>query len=330
MSIFTSLLTAGTNSHQETSENANAVATDFVSQGVIGAITNTSGVAPSTGAFAVNAQGTPNMTVAVSSGVAYVTATPTSQNSQTFRVRNTASVNVTISANSSGSTKYDWIYLQIDATKAANPAVDASDVATLVVSRSSSSTADNGTPPTYGYNLAVVTVANAASSITNGNIADKRTLASSSPANTLLPNSLLSGTGTSWAWQSWTPSWTNVTVGNGTVTAQYAQIGKTVFIRLYFTLGSTSSISGTVSVSLPVTANSTYTTNNYDIGPVVLVETGTDSYQGTLQINNTTTVRPLNLHVMGSLIDRQNVNATTPFTWGNTHVLSLTGAYEAA
>lgn len=179
MSIYTSLLTAGTHSHEESSENANAFATDFASQGVIGVITNTSGVAPSTGAFAVNAQGTPDMTVAVSSGVAYVSATPTSQNSQRLRIRNTASANVTISANSSGSTKYDWVYLSVDATKAADPAVNADDVTTLVASRSSSSTSDNGTPPTFGVALAVVTVANGASTITNANIADVRIRAAS-------------------------------------------------------------------------------------------------------------------------------------------------------
>jgi hypothetical protein len=174
MSLFTSLLTAGTNSHQETSENANGIATDFVSQGVIGSISNTSGVAPATGGFAVNAQGTPDMTVAVSTGVAYVTATPTSQSSQSLRVKNASSANVTITSNSSGSTKYDWLYVSIDASKAANPADDASDVASLTTSRSSSSSTDNGTPPTYGYCIAVITVSNGASSITNANITDKR------------------------------------------------------------------------------------------------------------------------------------------------------------
>lgn len=124
------------------------------------------------------------MTVAVSSGVAYVAGTPTSQNSQKIRVKNSASANVTIAANASGSTKYDWLYISLDATKLANPAVGADDVATLVTSRSSNASTDDGTPPTYGYNLVVITVANGASSITNGNIADKRVPTSyrSSPA----------------------------------------------------------------------------------------------------------------------------------------------------
>lgn len=175
MAITTSILTGGINNHQTTSEEANAVYTDFVSQGVQGTITNTTGVAPATGSFAVNAQGTPDNTVAVSAGVAYVTGTPTSQNSQKFRVKNSASTNLTISANSSGSTKYDWIYIKLDATKLNAPNSAGDDVATIVASRSSSASSDDGTPPTYGIAIAVVTVANGFSTITNSNIRDVRT-----------------------------------------------------------------------------------------------------------------------------------------------------------
>jgi hypothetical protein len=167
-------MTGGVNNHPTTSEEANGIATDFVTEGVIGTISNTSGVAPSTGAFAVNAQGTPNMTVAVTSGVAYVTGTPSSQNSQTFRVYSSASENVTISANSSGSTKYDWVYIKLDATLLNAPTLAGDTTATLVTSRSTSNSSDDGTPPTYSYPLAIVTVANGASSITNSVIRDIR------------------------------------------------------------------------------------------------------------------------------------------------------------
>ena len=174
MALLTSIMTGGVNNHPTTSEEANAWSTDFISEGIVGSYTNTSGVAPATGAFAVNAQGTPDMTVAVSTGVAYVTGTPTSQNSQTFRIKNTASSNVTISANSSGSTKYDWVYIKLDAAKLNGPNVAGDDAATLVTSRSTSQSSDDGTPPTYGYPIAVVTVSNGATSITNGNIRDLR------------------------------------------------------------------------------------------------------------------------------------------------------------
>jgi len=174
MALYTSILTGGTNNHTTTSEEANSLATDFISNGIIGTIGNTNSVAPMTGGFAVNAQGTPDMTVAVTAGAAYVAGTPSGQGSQEFRVRLSANENVTISANSSGSTKYDWVYIKIDPTAAANPNLAGDDVSSLVVSRSTSNSADNGTPPTYGYLIAVVTVANGASSITNGSIRDVR------------------------------------------------------------------------------------------------------------------------------------------------------------
>lgn len=173
--VTTGILTGGSNSHATSSEEVNAIGTDFVSEGIVGTITNTSGVAPATGGFAINAAGTPDTTVAISTGVAYVTATPTSQNSQALRAKCSVSGTLTISANASGSTKYDWIYISVSAANAANPNSAADNVATIVASRSSSASTDDGTPPTYGYPLAVVTVANGFSTITNGNIRDIRT-----------------------------------------------------------------------------------------------------------------------------------------------------------
>lgn len=62
-------------------------------------------------------------------------------------------------------------------------------------------------------------------------------------------------TGVQAAWDTYTPTWTNLTVGNGTVIARYLQIGKTVHVRISLTGGTTSSASGAVSVSLPVVAS---------------------------------------------------------------------------
>lgn len=168
-------LTSGSNSHGESAFSLNAFATDFIPSGVVGAVSNTSGVAPTTGAFAVNAQSTPNMSVRVTNGVMWLFGTPSGGVSQAVRVDMDVSADVTVPSNSSGSTKYDWLYMVLDASKMANPAADASDVATLVLSRSTSNTVDNGTPPTYGYCVAVITVANGAATIANPNISDSRT-----------------------------------------------------------------------------------------------------------------------------------------------------------
>lgn len=193
MAIITSVVTGGSNSHATTSAEANSFATDFISQGVVGSIANTLGVAPATGAFAVNAQGTPAMFVDVTAGVAYITATPSSQTSQTLRAyMSAASTSYAISANASGSTKYDWIYLKVDPTKAGGTEdAAADDVTALYTSRSSSNTADNASPPTYGILLAIITVANGASSITNANILDSRAQAA--------PSAQVSSSGSGWS-----------------------------------------------------------------------------------------------------------------------------------
>lgn len=112
-------------------------------------------------------------------------------------------------------------------------------------------------------------------------------------AGGVVPNSLSSGTGTSWAWQSWTPTYTNITVGNGTVVAKFIQVGKTVIARWRLTCGSTTSISNDMMVSLPVTANSEY--EQWDaVGTVSLVDASVPLVIGGLaQLDSTTLVRPL-------------------------------------
>lgn len=183
-SIITSIVTGGTNNHATVAEEANAYATDFITQGVLGTITNTAGIAPTTGSFGVNQNTGSDMAIRVlgtgattnGQSTAYITCTPTSQDIQVLRARMSSnSTGYTINANSSGSTKYDWIYLQASATNAAVPDSAADNVVALYTSRSTSNTADNGAPPTFGILLAVVTVTNGATAITNTNIADKRT-----------------------------------------------------------------------------------------------------------------------------------------------------------
>lgn len=337
MALLTGILTGGVNNHPTTSEEANAVSTDFVSQGIVGTVTNTGGVAPATGGFAANAQGSPDMTVAITAGVAYVTGTPTSQNSQTFRVKLTANQNVTIAANSSGSTKYDWIYIKLDATKLNGPNLAGDDVATLVTSRSTSSSSDDGTPPTYGYNIAKVTVANGASSISNGSIADTRVTSgvnASLTDGTVTPAKLQSGTGSTWAYASWTPTFTGLTVGNGTLSAQYNQTGKTVNFRVKFTLGSTSSVAAAsdLIMTLPVTTISgIYTQYFSPLGLATMRDVSPgDTYMGTVAWYSTTQAVMQSAIASGTYLVTNNVDSDEPFTWANGDSFYVQGTYEAA
>lgn len=223
--LLTSVLNGGTNNHTTTSEEANVISTDFVTPGVVGAITLNVG-SGGTGSYCVNADTSPDMGVTIKAGQAYIAATPSSQNSQTLRVRAAADYTAyTINSNASGSTKYDWIYLSISATNANNPSSDGSNVASFVTSRSSSNTADNGSPPTYGLLLAIVTVANGASSITNSNISDQRIGTIIGNANSSLNTFLGVGTfdfvasGLVWSGDSYSSTL------NGSVTAGTVYIG---------------------------------------------------------------------------------------------------------
>lgn len=223
--------------------------------GPIGALTNTSGVAPMTGAGAVNAQGTPNMTVAVTGGDFHITATPTSQGSQRFNVTLTTQ-NATIAANATGSTRYDWIYVSLSASALANPSSDGSSPSSVVVSRSTSATTDNGTPPTYGVAIAVVTVANGAVSITNGNIADVRI---KSGVSSILPQTWDGWIGSSSTWVY--ASATTITVP--LADAQSMAVGDRIkltqtTVKYFYVIG----ISGT---TITVTGGSDYTVANATI-----------------------------------------------------------------
>lgn len=145
---------------------------------------------PTTGTLgcAVTAQGSPNMTVAVASGKAIVSLT---KSGVTWNVvmENSASVNVTISNNSSGINRVDAIIVRID--KDAEPNTLKTNIATIeVVNGSGASALSDGAIATAigddGFiRLADVTVANGATSITTGNIADTRTRVQASNASGL-------------------------------------------------------------------------------------------------------------------------------------------------
>ena len=140
-------------------------------------------------------------------------------------------------------------------------------------------------------------------------------------------------TGLAWAaasggltYAAWTPTLAGITVGNGTTVARYAQSGKFVTGSFLFTLGSTSSITGPVSFTLPVTAKST----NVLIGTVSFLDAGVGYIVGQ-PLQSSTTLCYLEVlgtnTTYGSFVD---ITATVPITWVSTDHLSCNFSYEAA
>lgn len=144
--------------------------------------------------------------------------------------------------------------------------------------------------------------------------------ANSIAASAVTPEKLLTGAGTGWAWQTFSPAFTNITVGNGTVIAKYVQIGKAIFGRVGFVLGSSSSVSGSVSFTLPVAANTDYA-NNYPIGQLYIEDTGVTGYMGYIQAVGSPAVIAslfaMNASATYVTTSGSPVNATTPFTFAS-------------
>ena len=126
------------------------------------------------------------------------------------------------------------------------------------------------------------------------------------------------------AWDSFTVTFTNLTLGNGTATGFYKQIGRTVAYRVLVTFGSTTSISGSVEIGLPVTGTSTQGVHN-----LFLAESGASTYFGVVAVNTTTAVLRV-LNVASTYPTLVNLSSSVPFTWGTSDSIRLSGVYEAA
>jgi hypothetical protein len=130
------------------------------------------------------------------------------------------------------------------------------------------------------------------------------------------------------AWTSYTPTFTNFTLGNGTITlAKFKQLGKLVFVKVLVTLGSTSSVSGRIGFTLPVTA----TADNTDrtIGTAGLLAGGVSS-TGFVAIGTTTRADLYALLASGTYVSNTNTSSTIPGTWAAASTFSATFTYEAA
>lgn len=118
------------------------------------------------------------------------------------------------------------------------------------------------------------------------------------------------------AWTSYTPSWTNLTIGNATQSCKYIQAGKIVHAQIYMTWGSTTSASGFFYPSLPVTA-----ANSIQVNAAGFL------------FDNSGAVWNACVFVAGNYIltpSSGRVSATVPWTWATSDIVSINVTYEAA
>jgi hypothetical protein len=143
--------------------------------------------------------------------------------------------------------------------------------------------------------------------------------------------SATAGTGTSELFDdyeegTWTPTFGNLTLGDGTSTGAYTKIGDTVTIYGKLVLGSTTTVDGILSVTnLPFSASSSFSPS----GLMRLLDQGTASYLGMISISpNSIGIR--NAVASTATLSSGGVNATNPFMWTATDQIEFNAVYKAA
>lgn len=147
-------------------------------------------------------------------------------------------------------------------------------------------------------------------------------------AGAVVPNSLFASTGTGWALTSFTPTWTNLTIGNATQASKYVQTGKTVVAIYDLTFGTTTTVSGTIIASLPVTSVAHGSSSR--AGDGLFINTGVAEYPAVCEFASTTTTSFLAINAAGTYAVLTAPSSTVPFSFTTGSRISATVIYEAA
>lgn len=131
------------------------------------------------------------------------------------------------------------------------------------------------------------------------------------------------------AWAAWTPTYSNITIGNGTVEATYTQIGKTIHGRFSLIVGSTTSLVTGMSMTAPATPATRQGTYE-PIGNLTLLDSGVEILTGLVYLNTTNAnifLRFFSDAAVGAGVKLVN---TMPITEAAGDELAFSFTYEAA
>jgi len=160
--------------------------------------------------------------------------------------------------------------------------------------------------------------------IGTANIADDAVTNAEIADSAVLPENLLTGTGTSWEWQSWTPTLTRISGGTLNY-AKYLRVGKTNICRFKYTFAGAGITGVDPIVSLPIALNADLVTPGETLlGTVSLINLSTDFYAGQVFISSTSSI---SFRVQtGTTIN--GISSTVPFTWGTGDFIQAHFMYE--
>lgn len=118
---------------------------------------------------------------------------------------------------------------------------------------------------------------------------------------------------------SYSPGLTGITLGNGTIVGSYTQVGKFVTFRWTLTFGSTTSVTGAVSIGMPPPAG----LDAGWAGSAFLFDSSIAANRQSGTLNGGTTANQV-------FSSAGQVAAAVPFTWAVGDVIKGSGTYEAA
>jgi len=127
---------------------------------------------------------------------------------------------------------------------------------------------------------------------------------------------------------TFTPSWNNVTVGNGTLNyATITRVNSFVYVQVMFTLGSTSSVTGNISINNPVTPA---TVGQNAVGVGLFADANTSVLYPTTISMAAGLMQNFPSNSAGTYTVVNQASATVPFTWTTGDVITFSAGYRVA
>ena len=135
------------------------------------------------------------------------------------------------------------------------------------------------------------------------------------------------------AWPAYTPTWTNLTIGNATQDSAYVNAGKLYIVRISLTFGTTTSISGIPEATLPngVSMDAAYH-GTAIMGAGGFGDATGNDYQAIVMRSGSTAarVRLLTVGTGAAYAYADAVSSTIPFTWTTSDKIGVTFVFESA
>lgn len=133
------------------------------------------------------------------------------------------------------------------------------------------------------------------------------------------------------AWESWTPTLTNITQGSGTVTARFVRVGRFIEFYFRFVFGSGSAVGTDPQFTLPAAPSSIYDQAGVDtLGVATIRDSGSATFGGVcLWLSGSTAIFRY-WNAAGTALTALQITASAPMTWATSDVLLATGRYQAA